>query len=116
MSVVSGGIKAKNLEYIKRALCQTFGYEVLPLLLQLSKVGLLTREGAGSGAGLSSASGLLERAAHQGGGGGGMNRTNASNRDGPAVAGLARTSGLPSTLSATALLVKCGTGAGADTD
>ncbi|KAL9932870.1 hypothetical protein V8E36_008125 [Tilletia maclaganii] len=100
MSVVSGGIKAKNLEYIKRELCQTFGYEVLPLLLQLSKVGLLTREGAGPGAGFSSASGLLERAAQQGGGGGGggVNGISGLDRDGPAAAG---TAGLPSTLSAT---------------
>ncbi len=42
-SVVGGGLKPKNLEYIKRELLQTYGYQYLPLLLKLEKVGLLTR-------------------------------------------------------------------------
>ncbi|KAK0545092.1 Vacuolar protein-sorting-associated protein 33 [Tilletia horrida] len=91
MSVVSGGLKAKNLEYIKRELCQTFGYDVLPLLLQLSKVGLLTREGAGPGVGFSSSAATLDRAVANGGGG------DASN----AATGGTGPSGLPSSLSAT---------------
>ncbi|PWN46543.1 Sec1-like protein, partial [Violaceomyces palustris] len=42
-SVVAGGIKPKNLEFVKREILQTYGYEHLPLLLALSKVGLLQR-------------------------------------------------------------------------
>ncbi len=40
---VSGGIKAKNLEFCQREILQTYGYQHLPLLLALQKVGLLTR-------------------------------------------------------------------------
>lgn len=43
LSVVSGGLKPKNLEYLKREILQTYGYSHLPLLLTLSDVGLLTR-------------------------------------------------------------------------
>ncbi|KAJ1041090.1 hypothetical protein NDA10_001529 [Ustilago hordei] len=42
---VGGGIKAKNLEFVKREIVQTYGYEYLPLLLALQKVGLLTKAG-----------------------------------------------------------------------
>ncbi|SNX84323.1 probable vacuolar sorting protein (hbrA) [Melanopsichium pennsylvanicum] len=40
---VGGGIKAKNLEFVKREILQTYGYEHLPLLLRLQKTGLLTK-------------------------------------------------------------------------
>lgn len=43
LSVVSGGIKLKNLEHVKREILQTYGYEHLPLLEMLAKTGLLTR-------------------------------------------------------------------------
>jgi hypothetical protein len=43
LSVVGGGIKAKALESMTREVLQTYGYEHLPLLLALSKVGLLSR-------------------------------------------------------------------------
>ncbi|KIS69265.1 putative vacuolar sorting protein (hbrA) [Mycosarcoma maydis] len=42
----AGGIKAKNLEFVKREILQTYGYQHLPLLLALQKVGLLTRASA----------------------------------------------------------------------
>lgn len=42
-SVVSGGIKPKNLEYLKREIVQTYGYEYIPLLDMLAKTGLMTR-------------------------------------------------------------------------
>ncbi|SAM81939.1 probable vacuolar sorting protein (hbrA) [Ustilago bromivora] len=42
---VGGGIKAKNLEFVKREIVQTYGYEYLSLLLALQKVGLLTKAG-----------------------------------------------------------------------
>ncbi|EST05580.1 Sec1-like protein [Kalmanozyma brasiliensis GHG001] len=48
---VAGGIKAKNLEYVKREILQTYGYQHLPLLLALQKVGLLTRAAAGPAVG-----------------------------------------------------------------
>lgn len=41
-----GGIKPKNLEFVKRELLQTYGYQHLPLLLTLQRVGLLTRASA----------------------------------------------------------------------
>lgn len=43
LSVVSGGLKPKNLEYLKREIVQTYGYQHLALLLTLNDVGLLTR-------------------------------------------------------------------------
>lgn len=43
LSVVGGGIKAKQLESITREILQTYGYQHLALLLALSKVGLLVR-------------------------------------------------------------------------
>ena len=57
MGSASGGIKAKNLEFVKREILQTYGYQHLPLLLALQKVGLLTRanppvSGSGGGGGL----------------------------------------------------------------
>lgn len=42
-SIVGGGIKPKNLEFVKREILQTYGYEHLPLLLALTRVGLLTK-------------------------------------------------------------------------
>ncbi|KAE8227438.1 hypothetical protein CF319_g81 [Tilletia indica] len=87
MSVVNGGLKAKNLEYVKRELCQTFGYEVLPLLLQLAKVGLLTREGAGP-------SNVLERSS------GGIEGSGPGSAPSMAAGGSTQGSGLPSSLSA----------------
>ncbi|CBQ72985.1 probable vacuolar sorting protein (hbrA) [Sporisorium reilianum SRZ2] len=42
----AGGIKAKNFEFVKREILQTYGYQHLPLLLALQKVGLLTRASA----------------------------------------------------------------------
>ncbi|CAO1635073.1 unnamed protein product [Parajaminaea phylloscopi] len=42
-STVSGGLKAKNLEYIKREVCQTYGYEQLVTLLNLERVGLIVK-------------------------------------------------------------------------
>lgn len=53
-SVVGPGIKAKNLEFVKREVLQTYGYRYLPLLLALQKVGILTRP---PGSGSASASG-----------------------------------------------------------
>lgn len=43
LSVVSGGIKPKNLEYLRREILQTYGYTYLPMLEMLNKTGLLTR-------------------------------------------------------------------------
>ncbi|CDW95267.1 hypothetical protein [Sporisorium scitamineum] len=43
---IAGGIKAKNLEFVKREILQTYGYQRLPLLLALQKVGLLKRASA----------------------------------------------------------------------
>ncbi|KAG8885749.1 hypothetical protein FRB99_004450 [Tulasnella sp. 403] len=40
-SLTSGGIKAKSLENIKREILQTYGYELLPLLLSLNSLSLL---------------------------------------------------------------------------
>ncbi|PWY99746.1 Sec1-like protein [Testicularia cyperi] len=42
----AGGIKPKNLEFVKRELLQTYGYQHLPLLLTLQRVGLLTKASA----------------------------------------------------------------------
>jgi len=42
-SLVGGGIKPKNLEFLKREIVQTYGYQYLPLLIKLGKVGLLTK-------------------------------------------------------------------------
>lgn len=53
----AGGIKAKNLEFVKREILQTYGYQHLPLLLALQKVGLLTRASAQS-TGVGNAGGL----------------------------------------------------------
>ncbi len=36
-------VKGRNLEFVKREILQTYGYEHLPLLLNLQKTGLLTR-------------------------------------------------------------------------
>lgn len=47
-SITNGGLKAKNLEFVKRELLQTYGYDYLPLLLNLNKVGLLTRDNSNS--------------------------------------------------------------------
>ncbi|GAK64480.1 vacuolar protein sorting 33A [Moesziomyces antarcticus] len=44
----AGGIKPKNLEFVKREIVQTYGYQHLPLLLALQKVGLLTRAAPGA--------------------------------------------------------------------
>ncbi|GAC71852.1 GATA-4/5/6 transcription factors [Moesziomyces antarcticus T-34] len=44
----AGGIKPKNLEFVKREILQTYGYQHLPLLLALQKVGLLTRAAPGA--------------------------------------------------------------------
>ena len=49
MGSAAGGIKAKNLEFVKREILQTYGYQHLPLLLALQKVGLLTRASATPG-------------------------------------------------------------------
>lgn len=43
LSVVGGGIKPKNLEYLKREILQTYGYDKLPLLHMLNKTQLLTK-------------------------------------------------------------------------
>ena len=43
LSVVGGGIKPKNLEYLKREILQTYGYDKLGLLNMLNKTQLLTR-------------------------------------------------------------------------
>jgi hypothetical protein len=43
LSVVSGGLKPKNLEYIRRELLQTYGYTYLPMLEMLNKTGLMTK-------------------------------------------------------------------------
>ncbi|TKY85723.1 hypothetical protein EX895_005263 [Sporisorium graminicola] len=85
---IAGGIKAKNLEFVKREILQTYGYQHLPLLLALQKVGLLTRASSapagavssgGFGGALSSvvgggssanASGDTEGSAEEGGKGG----------------------------------------------
>ncbi|CAD6911544.1 unnamed protein product, partial [Tilletia laevis] len=101
MSVVNGGLKAKNLEYVKRELCQTFGYEVLPLLLQLSKVGLLTKEGAGPGAGFSSTASGMEGSGGTGPGQlGASTNMAAGNSQGGGGSG-AGGANLPTSLSAT---------------
>ncbi|KAL0589806.1 hypothetical protein ABG067_002031 [Albugo candida] len=42
-SVTSGGIKAKQYDYIRRELIQTYGFQVLPALNNLEKAGLLRR-------------------------------------------------------------------------
>lgn len=44
----AGGVKPKNLEFVKREILQTYGYQHLPLLLALQKVGLLTRAAPGA--------------------------------------------------------------------
>lgn len=46
-----GGIKPKNLEFVKREILQTYGYQYLPLLLTLQRVGLLTRATASGSSG-----------------------------------------------------------------
>lgn len=43
LSIVGGGIKPKNLEYLKREILQTYGYDKITLLHMLNKTGLLTR-------------------------------------------------------------------------
>lgn len=43
LSIVGGGIKPKNLEYLKREILQTYGYDKLVLLDMLNKTQLLTR-------------------------------------------------------------------------
>lgn len=43
LSVVGGGIKPKSLEYLKREIVQTYGYQYLPLLNMLARTELLTR-------------------------------------------------------------------------
>lgn len=43
LSVVGGGIKPKNLEYLKREILQTYGYDKLTLLNMLNKTQLLTK-------------------------------------------------------------------------
>ena len=43
LSVVGGGLKPKTLEFFKREILQTYGFEHLPLLLKLAKVGLLAK-------------------------------------------------------------------------
>jgi hypothetical protein len=43
LSVVGGGIKPKNLEYLKREILQTYGYDKITLLNMLNKTQLLTR-------------------------------------------------------------------------
>lgn len=43
-SVVSGGIKPKNLEFLKREILQTYGYDKINLLHMLEKTQLLTRQ------------------------------------------------------------------------
>jgi hypothetical protein len=43
LSVVGGGIKPKNLEYLKREILQTYGYDKITLLHMLNKTQLLTR-------------------------------------------------------------------------
>lgn len=47
-SITHGGLKAKNLEFVKREILQTYGYDFLPLLLNLNKVGLLTKDNSNS--------------------------------------------------------------------
>lgn len=48
---VGGGIKSKNLEFVKREILQTYGYRFLPLLLALQKTGLLVKATAPSAGG-----------------------------------------------------------------
>lgn len=40
-SITNSGLKQKLLDYYKREIVQTYGYEYLPFLLNLEKVGLL---------------------------------------------------------------------------
>ncbi|KAK7063771.1 Sec1-like protein [Favolaschia claudopus] len=40
-SITAGGVKAKNLENLKREILQAYGYNYLPLLLSLASVGIL---------------------------------------------------------------------------
>ncbi|KAN0064744.1 Vacuolar protein-sorting-associated protein 33 [Thecaphora frezii] len=67
-----GGIKAKNLEFIKREILQTYGYQHLALLLTLQKVGLLSRAASGGGGNaVTSAGGVVTGLLGGGGVGGG---------------------------------------------
>lgn len=43
LSTTSGGIKPKNLDSLKRDICQTYGYEHLTTLLNLERAGVLTK-------------------------------------------------------------------------
>lgn len=43
LSVAGGGIKPKNLEFIKREILQTYGYQNIRLINKLEKTGLLTK-------------------------------------------------------------------------
>lgn len=45
LSLVSGGIKPKTLEDFKRDILQTYGFEYLPLLISLSDLNLLVKNG-----------------------------------------------------------------------
>lgn len=48
-SIVSGGIKPKSLEVLKRDLLQTYGYEHVNLLIKLSSLSLLSSSTSGTG-------------------------------------------------------------------
>lgn len=50
LSTVSGGLKPKNLEYLKREICQVYGYEQLPVLLNLERAGLIVKVRPSTGA------------------------------------------------------------------
>jgi hypothetical protein len=49
-SLVSGGIKTKSFDPIRREFLQVYGYDKLPFLLALDKVGLLVRQSTASSA------------------------------------------------------------------
>ncbi|WVW86768.1 hypothetical protein I302_108822 [Kwoniella bestiolae CBS 10118] len=48
MSLTNGGIKPKLLEAFKRDFLQVYGYQHLPLLINLENLGLLIRSGSGT--------------------------------------------------------------------
>ncbi|EQC25367.1 hypothetical protein SDRG_16776 [Saprolegnia diclina VS20] len=43
-SLTSGGIKAKAYDHLRREIIQTYGFEMLPVLTNLEKIGLLRRQ------------------------------------------------------------------------
>lgn len=49
-SLVSGGVKTKSFDPIRREFLQVYGYDKLPFLLTLDKVGLLVRQSTVSSA------------------------------------------------------------------